>query len=126
VQVIDRRESRVPPFNEVSNAIRQREQNRLYQEEWVKYLAELEKKSLIVATPPPDAAGYRARLEAQGVTGGTDELEGLAGGVDAAAGETNPSLPDVTTPAPPGGEPGRLPEPKPVNPTPPAIPPPAH
>lgn len=125
VQVVDRRESRVPAFNEVAEAIRQREQNRLYQEEWVKYLGELEKKSLVVATPPPDAAGYRARLEArQGAAEG--ELEGLAAGAEAAAGETNPNLPDVATPAPPGGEPGRLPEPKPVNPTPPAIPPPGN
>lgn len=125
VQVIDRRESRVPPFNEVANAIRQREQNRLYQEEWVKYLGELEKKSLIVATPPTDAAGYRARLEARQATA-EGELEGLAAGAEAAASETNPSLPDVTTPAPPGGEPGRLSEPKPVSPTPPGIPPPGR
>jgi parvulin-like peptidyl-prolyl isomerase len=125
VQVIDRRESRVPPFNEVADAIRQREQNRLYQEEWVKYLGELEKKSLIVATPPPDATGFRARLEARQAAP-EGELEGLAAGAEAAAAESNPSLPSVATPSPPGGEPGRLPEPKPVNPTPPAIPPPGH
>lgn len=124
VQVIDRRESRIPPFNEVADAIRQREQNRIFQEEWVKYLGELEKKSLIVATPPQEAAGYRARLVAAQQPG--DPESELEGGLSEAAAEANPALPSVATPAPPGGEPGRLPEPKPVNPTPPAIPPPGR
>lgn len=123
VQVIDRRESRIPPFNEVAEAIRQREQNRIFQEEWVKYLGELEKKSLIVATPPPDAAGYRARLVAQQTGDPASELES---GLSEAAAEANPAAPSVAIPSPPGGEPGRLPEPKPVNPTPPAIPPPGR
>lgn len=122
VQVIDRRESRIPPFNEVAEAIRQREQNRLFQEEWVKYLGELEKKSLIVATPPQEAAGYRARLVAQQAGELGNDLEG---GLSEAAAEANPAAPSVT-PEPPGGEPGTLPEPKPVNPTPPAIPPPGR
>lgn len=123
VQVIDRRESRIPPFNEVADAIRQREQNRIFQEEWVKYLGELEKKSLIVATPPPDAAGYRARLVAQ--QGGSDAASELEGGLSEAASQASPAAPALT-PEPPGGEPGTLPTPKPVNPTPPEVPPPGN
>ena len=119
VQVIDRRESRIPQFNEVADAIRQREQNRLFQEEWVKYLGELEKKSLIVATPPPDAAGYRARLSAQ-------QGDDLEGGLGAAEVAPTPETPAISIPSPPGGEPGRLPTPKPVNPTPPEVPPPGR
>ncbi|HSG39853.1 MAG TPA: peptidyl-prolyl cis-trans isomerase, partial [Thermoanaerobaculia bacterium] len=51
VQVIDRRESRVAPFSEVATAIETREQERVFREEFVKYMAELEQKALIVATP---------------------------------------------------------------------------
>jgi foldase protein PrsA len=62
VQMIDRRESRIPPFNEVSSVIQSREQERAYREEVAKYMAELEKNSLIVANPPQEAAGFRSRL----------------------------------------------------------------
>jgi parvulin-like peptidyl-prolyl isomerase len=64
VQVIDRRESRIPPFNEVSSVIQSREQERAFREEVAKYMAELEKNSLIVANPPQEAAGFRSRLGA--------------------------------------------------------------
>ena len=64
VQVIDRRESRVPPFNEVSSVIQTREQERVYRDEVAKYMAELEKNSLIVANPPQEAVGFRSRLAA--------------------------------------------------------------
>ncbi|HSN85642.1 MAG TPA: hypothetical protein VL025_02740, partial [Thermoanaerobaculia bacterium] len=90
-----------------------------FQEEWVKYLGELEKKSLIVATPPPDAAGYRARLSAQ-------QGDDLEGGLGAAEVAPTPETPAISIPSPPGGEPGRLPTPKPVNPTPPEVPPPGR
>lgn len=114
VQVIERRESRIPSFNEVVELIRRREQDRIFEEEIVKYMDELEKRSLIVAAPPPEAAGFRRRVMAE--QGGGAESEGLAGAVE-----------DVTTPTPPAmapGEPavpGALPEPKPVNPTPPPV-----
>jgi parvulin-like peptidyl-prolyl isomerase len=114
VQVIERRESRIPPFNEVVEIIRRREQDRVFEEEIVKYMAELEKRSLIVAAPPPEAAGYRRRVgSGQEGTGAGGELEGLT---DVGTG--------VTAPATAPGEPvtpGTLPEPKPVNATPPPV-----
>jgi peptidyl-prolyl cis-trans isomerase SurA len=126
-QVIDRRESRVPPFAEVSEAIQAREQDRVFREEVAKYMVELEKKSLIVANPPQEAAGYRRQLATTEGTG--EELEGLAEGAAAAAAETpaspealNPSeiapAPDTTP------RPGTLPTPKPVDATVPEVPPP--
>lgn len=62
ILVKERRESRIPPFSEVAQQIEAREQNRLYREEMKKYMTELEQKSLIVAKPPQDAAGFRKRL----------------------------------------------------------------
>jgi parvulin-like peptidyl-prolyl isomerase len=123
-QVIDRRESRVPPFSEVSEAIQTREQDRVFREEVTKYMVELEKKSLVVANPPEEAAGYRRQLAT--AEGAGEELEGLAGEAAAAAAES------AATPAPPAVAPspettplpGTLPTPKPVDPTVPEIPPP--
>lgn len=123
-QVIDRRESRVPPFSEVSEAIQAREQERVFREEVTKYMVELEKKSLVVANPPEEAAGFRRQLATTEGTG--EELEGLAAEAAAAAAESaaTPTPPAVapspeTTPLP-----GTLPTPKPVDPTVPEIPPP--
>ena len=62
VQVLDRRESRIPPFSEVQQAIQTREQERVFRQEIAKYMVELEKKSLIVAKPPADAADFRRQL----------------------------------------------------------------
>ncbi|HYX23668.1 MAG TPA: peptidyl-prolyl cis-trans isomerase [Thermoanaerobaculia bacterium] len=147
VQVIDRRESRIPPFNEVSAAIQNREQERVYREEVTKYMAELEKKSLIVANPPQEAAGYRSRLAAPpeseaGDLGAaaaaapkpaaatpanaapTDAAPGtISGGAGAPAKDAKPQSPATT---PPAGmpQPGTLPPPKPVTPNPPDTPPP--
>lgn len=114
VQVIDRRESRIPPFAEVAAAIRSREEDRVFREEIAKYMVELEKKSLVVANPPQEAAGYRRQLGATAV----EEDEGLGAG--------------ATTEPPPAGapiidptKPGALPTPKPIDVTVPEIPPPA-
>ncbi len=123
-QVIDRRESHVPPFSEVQEAIQAREQERVFREEGAKYMVELEKKSLIVASPPEEAAGFRRQLATEEGTG--EDLEGLAGEAAAAAAES------AATPAPPAVAPspettplpGTLPTPKPVDPTVPEIPPP--
>jgi parvulin-like peptidyl-prolyl isomerase len=133
VQVIDRRESRIPPFTEVSAVIQSREQERVFRDEITKYMVELEKKSLIVANPPQEAAGYRSRLNAP-------EEGGDAGDIGAAA--STPPVPaapaDATSGTVPGGnsgqpqspattpptdapKPGTLPTPKPVDP---AAPPP--
>lgn len=123
-QVIDRRESRVPPFSEVSEAIQAREQERVFREEVNKYMVELEKKSLVVANPPEEATGFRRQLATTEGTG--DELEGLAGEAAAAAA----AAPEAPAPlgVAPGPDttprPGTLPTPKPVDPTVPEIPPP--
>lgn len=122
-QVIDRRESRVPPFSEVQEAIMAREQDRVFREEVAKYMVELEKKSLIVANPPEEAIGYRRQIATEGAG---EEIEGLAG----AAAEATETIPADQAPpavAPPPGTtplPGTLPTPKPVDPTVPEIPPP--
>ncbi|HEX9941923.1 MAG TPA: peptidyl-prolyl cis-trans isomerase [Thermoanaerobaculia bacterium] len=116
VQVIDRRESRIPPFSEVSAAIEAREQERVFREEIAKYMVELEKKSLIVANPPEEAVNFRRQLVATAIQ--ENEAEGL--GAAAAPSAAPPPAAPVTDP----GKPGTLPTPKPVDPTPPEIPPP--
>jgi parvulin-like peptidyl-prolyl isomerase len=130
VQVVDRRESRIPSFAEVQAAIQAREQERVFRQEVTKYMAELEKKSLVVANPPAEAANFRRQL---GVAP-AEAIEGMSA-----------APPDTSAPADPGtvlgpasGEapaapsprrestaPGTLPTPKPTDPTPaPVIPPP--
>jgi parvulin-like peptidyl-prolyl isomerase len=129
VQVIDRRESRIPPFNEVSSVIQTREQERVYREEVTKYMVELEKKSLVVANPPQEAAGFRSRLGAAPESTDPSDL-----GAAAAAPPTPPAPASVTGPdaagdksakpqspatKPPAGmeKPGALPPPNPVDPS---------
>ena len=119
VQVLDRRESRIPPFSEVSAAIQSREEDRVFREEVAKYMVELEKKSLIVANPPEEAAGFRHQLAAAPVE---EDVEGLGGTAPAPPSVPEISAPATTTPA----KPSALPEPKPTDTTPPAaVPPPA-
>jgi parvulin-like peptidyl-prolyl isomerase len=62
LQVTEVRESRIPAFAEVSAQIQQRESERVFRQEVIKYMAELEKRSLIVANPPDEAAGFRKRI----------------------------------------------------------------
>jgi len=123
-QVIDRRESRIPTFAEVQETIQNREQDRVFRQEVGKYMAELEKKSLIVANPPEEAANFRRQLIATEVEANeADELGGAAlpaSPVPGAAGA--PAKPIAPKTAP--GTPGTLPTPKPVDSTPPALPPP--
>ena len=82
VQVLDRRESRIPPFSEVQEAIQAREQERVFRQEIAKYMVELEKKSLIVANPPAEAAGFRRQLA---VAETPADEGGLSSGIPAAA-----------------------------------------
>lgn len=126
LQVVERREARIPPFSEVQEQIRAREQRRRMQDEIAVYMAELEKKSLIVAEPPPGAEDFRRFLGTRPQS--EDERLGLNEAVkpDPAA-EMNPGttpMQDSTS-----GEPGALPEPKPAtNTMPPVVeaPPPAE
>ena len=130
IEVVDRRESRVPPFSEVSEQIRMRESRARMQDEIASYMAELEKKSLIVAEPPPGAEGFRRLLGTRPPT--EAERLGIADEADEAD-EARPApaeLDPATTPMQDSssGEPGALPEPKPnTNTIPPVIeePPPA-
>ncbi len=122
-QVIDRRESRVPPFSEVAEADPQaREQDRVFREEIAKYMVELEKKSLIVA----ESARGGGRLPAPTRGGGERGCRRPGRrrqrrGRGSSAGFRAPSVtpPPDTTPRP-----GTLPTPKPVDATVPEIPPP--
>ncbi|MFL6194942.1 MAG: peptidyl-prolyl cis-trans isomerase [Thermoanaerobaculia bacterium] len=114
VQMIDRRESRIPPFSEVQAQIQSREEERVFREEIAKYMVELEKKSLVVANPPQEAANYRRQLASSSV--GQDET-----GLGAAPVPANPGAPQITTPP---DSPGGLPTPKPVDATPPPVTPP--
>ena len=115
LQVVERRESRVPAFSEVQEQIHSREQERVYTEEFTKYLSELEKKSLIVAEPPQEAADFRGLLSRPVA----DRLELEPANVAA------PPAVDATGKTPPAdsvqGAPGALPEPKPVDSTPPPV-----
>lgn len=134
VQVLDRRESRIPPFSEVQAAIQAREQERVFRQEIAKYMVELEKKSLIVANPPADAANFRRQLT---VAETPADEGGLSGGIPAAAAAaaapaTDAAAPPATITTPPTATtseptaPGTLPVPKPVDPSPaPVAPPPS-
>ncbi|HVT61325.1 MAG TPA: peptidyl-prolyl cis-trans isomerase [Thermoanaerobaculia bacterium] len=126
LQVIDRREARTKPFAEVSAQIQTQESERVYREESTKYMAELERKSLVVADPPQEAAGFRRKL---GDT--SEEPLGLAG--TGAAGPAGAAADAKANPAadakPAAGEgpshkPSILPNPKPIESTPPPSPPP--
>jgi parvulin-like peptidyl-prolyl isomerase len=113
LQVVERRESRLPAFAEVAEQIQAREQERVYSEQYTKYLSELEEKSLIVAEPPQEAADFRSLLSRPVA----DRLEldpATLAQPGADAGRTAPA--DSVQ-----GEPGALPEPKPVTSTPPPV-----
>lgn len=118
IEVVDRRESRIPPFADVVEQIRAREQRVRMQDEIAGYMAELEKKSLIVAEPPPGAEDFRRLLGTRPAT----EAERL--------GLTDETVPEPTVMDPAttpmqdstAGEPGALPEPKPnTNTIPPVV-----
>jgi hypothetical protein len=113
MQVVDRKEARIPPFSEVQEQIRAREQRLKMQDEIGRYMAELEKKSLIVTEPPPDAVNFRRQIGTRPKS--EDERLGLVPSTDA---QPAPNLnPDTPT----NGEPGALPEPKPITNEPPPV-----
>jgi parvulin-like peptidyl-prolyl isomerase len=81
LQLIDRQAVHLRPFSEVQAAIQQQEQERIYREESTKYMADLERRSLVVADPPQEAANFRRKLGAA-----EDEtMKGLAGAGSAPA-----------------------------------------
>lgn len=133
IQMVERRPSRVQSFAEVSEQIARKERNRVYQEEMIEYMTELQEKSLIVAEPPAEAAGYRRLLGTEAPAG---DLPAEAPAPAAAPAAGAPTAP-VTEPVPTADEsatpdndipqtqptdstpPGTLPEPKPIDDTPP-------
>lgn len=138
LQVVERHASYVKPFNDVAAQIRQREEERLYREKVLEYMDQLRAQSLVVANPPPDAAGFEKLFGTGGRTtdefnvgraseGGQPAGAGAAIGAEGTTDETSTTGPEVA-PAEPGTS-GALPEPKPVDPAPesdPIIPPPAQ
>ncbi|MFL6203705.1 MAG: peptidyl-prolyl cis-trans isomerase [Thermoanaerobaculia bacterium] len=126
VQVVERKEARIPAFAEVQEQIRMREQRRRMQDEIAVYMAELEKKSLIVAEPPPGAEGFR-RLIGKRPQSEEERLglnEALVPDKTDPAADMNPAttpMQDSTS-----GLPGALPEPKPTDNTPPPVVPPVE
>lgn len=124
LQVLGRRESTIRPFDEVEGELRARERNRLFEQELGNYMQELEERSYIVADPPAEAAGFRAKRR----NVRTDELAQAM-----AAADQRPALDEATAgseastaPAAEGGAPAAPAEPTtPTTPTtPPAAPPP--
>jgi parvulin-like peptidyl-prolyl isomerase len=136
LQVVDRREAHLKPFNEVSSAIDAKERQRVYREKVTEYMADLQKQSLVVAQPPPDAADFRKLIP----SGDEQKLKTLSASDAATAAAPKPDEgaaagPGANVPGPsaaPGsapapGSPGGLATPKPVDATPPpVIPPPAQ
>jgi len=92
LQLIDRRPQHVTPFSEVQASIQQQEQERQFRDESVKFMADLEARSLVVADPPQEAANFRRR-------NGNAEGESLKG---LAAAGTEPAQGNAATPAAPG------------------------
>lgn len=60
LEVVERQEASVKPFEDVAGEIRAKEQARLFQEKITDYLAKLEKDSYIVINAPPEAQGFRS------------------------------------------------------------------
>jgi parvulin-like peptidyl-prolyl isomerase len=129
LQVVERRESRLPAFSEVAQQIQEREQERVYTEQFTKYMGDLEKKSLIVASPPEEAAGFRALLS-RPVANRLDLEPAQVQGQGQTQGQGQPEVDTTGRTAPADstqGAPGALPEPKPVTNEPsPVTPPPAQ
>jgi parvulin-like peptidyl-prolyl isomerase len=116
LQLIDRKPAHLRPFAEVQAAIQQQEQERLFRDESAKYMAELESKSLVVADPPQEAAGFRRKIGAP-----QDEaMKGLAtAGATTAAPSAGQAPGDLTDSRPnpvdaSDRKPGGLPAPRPV------------
>lgn len=119
LQLADRHPAHVKPFSEVQAQIQQAEQERLFREETVKYLADLETRSLVVADPPREAADFRRKIgiaadpATQGLAGAAatagapapDAAAAASGAAKGdAAGATTPKTP-TTPPTPPNTEP---------------------
>lgn len=108
VQLIERQDAHLRPFEEVRDTLRNRERSRLYQDRLADYMTGLEEKAFISSNVPPEAQGFR-RERAQ--VPGSDPLEAL---------RPEAAKPAATTPASAVAEPA----PPTTPPTPPPPPPP--
>lgn len=121
LHLLEVRAPRVQSFAEVEAQLRQEEEERVYREEVAKYMEELQEASYIVAKPPTEATGFRRRL---GEDLPAEVLEGGAAAPaegEAAPAEVPEEMPPIGKPEP--GDPGQLPEAKPIDPQPPDEPP---
>lgn len=112
LQVVDRHPAHVKPFSEVQAQITQHEQERLYRDESIKYMADLEARSLVVADPPREAANFRRKIgvaedpATQGLPGastaapaGSPSAAAPGAPAPAAAGAPAPAAPGAAAPA---------------------------
>jgi peptidyl-prolyl cis-trans isomerase SurA len=110
VQLIERQDAHLRPYEEVREALRNRQRSRGYQERLADYMAGLEEKAYISSNVPAEAQGFR-RQRAQ-VPGG-DPLDVLRKEAAApAAAPTAPAPPDSPAP-PPVPPPSATPPPPP-------------
>ena len=131
LQVLDRHDAHLKPFNEVSSAIEARERQRVYRDKLSEYMADLQKQSLVVSQPPKEAEGFNKLLhgasEKPAIPGLTpsDAAEAAApkAPADAQAGATGPAAAPASTdarPAPPAPTERGTPAPAPAPPPPPS------
>lgn len=59
IQLIERREAKVTPFEDVRGQIESREGSRLFQKAMSDFIKKLENQAYVVADPPPEAVGFR-------------------------------------------------------------------
>ncbi len=62
LQVLERRDARVRDFAEIREQLELAERGRRIEKRQAEYLRELEDEAFIEASPPPEAAGFRAQL----------------------------------------------------------------
>lgn len=106
LQVVAREESRLRPFEEVESDLRNMERQRRFRIDLEKYMKDLELNAYIVASPPPEAAGFRR----EAASAPDDEWQTLGAAVTPApAAPEVPEVPEtpveppVTVPPPPPG-----------------------
>lgn len=96
VQLIERQDAHLRPFEEVRDALRNRERSQRYQDRLADYMTGLEEKAFISSNVPPEAQGFR-REHAQ--VPGADPLEALR--PEPAKPAAPAPAPAAPTPAPP-------------------------
>jgi peptidyl-prolyl cis-trans isomerase SurA len=105
VQLAEREDAHVRPYEEVRDAVRGRERSKRYQERLADYMIDLEEKAYISENAPPEAQGFRRE---RAKVPGSDPLEALR--TDSAPPAAPPVSIDVPKPPPieavppPGGQ----------------------